>query len=334
MKQLLSIIFLFYAAFACAQFKVVDAKTHEPIAGAYIFDNTGKLLEVTGANGMVAKHTGLVSISMLSYESAKVDALTQKDDVELIDKPFDLGEVVVTPLEYIKTSGVFRDVFRNDGKLTIYREGIVDFYYNTKTKEYTRRVRACRQYTDKRLDKLFDFSIYLGPYASFDMRRLQYVDADSISEEHGDTTVFSVKGGTNDAIIRIVNKEKGIYRSIIDGIKSKIAASTIIHKYKSCIFDWTYRDANKSLANIKSFSSYIQMDCLLATKGFKAVEVTMRNEFVVTDIHSLSKEDAKREMKNKKRVSVFVMPDILPALNFDLEAETRELKPTDFCEYK
>ena len=318
----------------CSQFRVVDANTREPIAGAYVFDKAGKLIEVTKADGMVAPHDGHVSISLLSYESVTIDAATQRGDVEMKEKLFSLGELVVTPQEYIKISGVFRDVFRNDGELTIYREGMVDFYYNTKSKEYTRRVRACRQYSDRRLDNFFNYSIYLGPYASFDMRRLMKVESDGITEQHGDTTVVGIKGGVNDAIIEINNKENGIFRTIIDGTKSNATTSTIASKYKTCIFDWTYRDSDKSLTNMLAYNSYIMMDYRNPMKGLKSMEVTKHNEFVVTNVECLSKADAKREMKDKSQTSDFVLPDILPALNFDLVEETKNLKQTKFDEYK
>lgn len=64
----------------------------------------------------------------------------------------------------------------------------------------------------------------------------------------------------------------------------------------------------------------------IAVKRFKSVEVTRYKEFVVTDIQTFSKEDAKREMKNKKELSEFTLPDVLPSLNFDLEAETKDFE--------
>lgn len=333
--SIVSIFMILTTAFSMrAQFRVVDAKTHEPIQGAFVINTDGNVLEMTDANGMVSKHDGIVSIRILSYETATVNASTQKTDVELIEKPTVLGEVIVAPLDYIKTTGVFRDVYRNDGKLTIYREGIVDFYYNIKSGKYTRRVRACRQYTDKRLDRLFDYSIYQGPYNSFDMRRVQKADAGDITLQRGDTTIVGIKNGANDGIIDITNPDRGIYRSIIDGIKANAVSSTLKYKYKSCYFDWTFRSENHSLSELVSFTGFIELDCLLAAKGFKRVNITKYNEFVVTEIQTLSKKEAKREMKNKEQLSEFTLPDVLPLLNFDLEAEIQDLKRTKFDEYK
>lgn len=318
---------------AKAQFRIVDAKTHEPIQGAFVMNSEGNVIELTDENGVVSSHDGIVSIRLLSYEMATVDASSQKEDVELIEKPLGLGEVIVSPLEYIKTTGVFRDVYRNDGKLTIYREGIVDFYLDRKSGKYTRRVRACRQFTDRRLNRLFDYSIYQGPYRSFDMRRLSKTNVGDVTEQRGDTTIIGIKNVANDGIIDIKNRERGIYRTIIDGIKAGGVVSTLKHKFKTCYFDWVYNNENHSLSGLVSFTGFIQMYYPIAVKGFKSVEVTTYNEFVVTDIQTLSKEDAKREMKNKDELSEFTLPDVLPSLNFDLEAETKDLKRTKFNEY-
>ena len=85
--------------------------------------------------------------------------------------------------------------------------------------------------------------------------------------------------------------------------------------------------------NLTAFSSYILLEYLNPMKAFKAVEVRKQCEFVVTDIRNLSAEDAKREMKDKKQKAEFVLPDVLPSLNFDLEAEAKGLKQTRFDEF-
>ena len=61
-------------------------------------------------------------------------------------KAYTLPEVVVGKAEYVKLSGAFRDICRNNGKTILYREGLADFYINIKTGKAKRRVRACRQY--------------------------------------------------------------------------------------------------------------------------------------------------------------------------------------------
>ena len=136
-----------------AQFRVVDSETLEPLIGVYVLDEHGRMLEMTEADGLVKTNNGKVTITMMAYEPVAVDASLQKGDVKLQPKAFDLSEVVVHPNDYIKYSAVFRDVYRNNNKLVIYREGIVDFYQDCKSKKFTRRVRACRQW--HRIDDSF-----------------------------------------------------------------------------------------------------------------------------------------------------------------------------------
>ena len=83
---------LIYSALYCAsQFRIVDSSTNQPVSGAYVFDSENRLLEVTKDDGIVSAHNGLVFVRLLSYESATVDASTQKDDVNLFEKPYALS---------------------------------------------------------------------------------------------------------------------------------------------------------------------------------------------------------------------------------------------------
>lgn len=67
-------------------------------------------------------------------------------------KAYTLPEVAVGKAEYVKLSGAFRDICRNNGKTILYREGLADFYINIKTGKAKRRVRAdstnCLRYAD------------------------------------------------------------------------------------------------------------------------------------------------------------------------------------------
>ena len=324
---------LIYSALYCAsQFRIVDSSTNQPVSGAYVFDSENRLLEVTKDDGIVSAHNGLVFVRLLSYESATVDASTQKDDVNLFEKPYALSELTVNNGDYIKYSGVFRDVFRTEDKLTLYREGLVDFYLETKKGKFTRRVRACRQYCDKRLFKLFDFSLFAGPYSSFDMRRIKNADRDIVTYEYGDTTAYS-SNGVADAIIYIDNKEKGIYRTIIDGLKVNEIMETVTCKHKTWLFDWTYNSPVRSLSNMLSYSSYRLIQFSHPLNLFKSKDISFHNEFVLTEVKSLSKQDDKNEMSDKHETAEFSLPDILPALNFNLADEIKDMKMVKFDEF-
>ncbi len=318
---------------AYAKFRVIDADTNEPLTGAYVFNRQGKLLQMTSADGMVNVAADSVTISMMSYESQTVDAASQTADVVLKPKGFDLGEVVVNQNDYIKTSAVFRDAYRNDGKLVLYREGLVDFYYDCKKKKYTRRVRACRQWVDPRLDKMFNFSLFLGPYRSTHLGKVKFVKRDGVTNVAGDSTYYAAKGGDKDAILCIADSVHGTYRAIINGMKLGRIKDNPIYTYNTSISEWTYRSDRQLLSELVSHHSYVDFTYRNPVKKFKGMDVMMNSELMVTAIRSMNKQEAKSEMKDKKETRDFTMPDLLPMPPFNLEAELQGLKPTKFDEY-
>lgn len=58
-------LLLFRSIPATAQFKLIDEQDGKPVAGAYIFSNTGSLLGVSSGDGSVKKLDGTVTISNL-----------------------------------------------------------------------------------------------------------------------------------------------------------------------------------------------------------------------------------------------------------------------------
>lgn len=125
-----------------AQFRIVDEQDGKPVSGAYVFSSKGTLLCISDADGNVKQQEGMVTISNLAYEPLTVDAAKEKGTVCMKPKAYTLPEVAVGKAEYVKLSGAFRDICRNNGKTILYREGLADFYINIKTGKAKRRVRA------------------------------------------------------------------------------------------------------------------------------------------------------------------------------------------------
>ena len=200
-----------------AQFRIVDEQDGKPVSGAYVFSSKGTLLCISDADGNVKQQEGMVTISNLAYEPLTVDAAKEKGTVcmkpNLFVKPneqrrnlfrlchgekmcmkmkaYTLPEVAVGKAEYVKLSGAFRDICRNNGKTILYREGLTDFYINIKTGKAKRRVRACRQYELPTLRRLINFNIaILGEARSFDISRIRFIKCDSVSGTSGDSTFY------------------------------------------------------------------------------------------------------------------------------------------------
>lgn len=209
----------------CAQIRIVDEQDGKPVAGAYIFSSDNHLLCISDSKGNIEPQSGMITISNVAYESKTIDASTVKGDVLLKQKVYALPEVTANKTDYIKLTGVFRDICRNNGKTILYREGIMDFYINLENGKTKRRVRACRQYERSGLRKLINFNIsILSEARSFDMSRIKYVKRDTINSIKGDTTFYSshFKGTQSDkAIMYIDTHQKNLYRHIIDNTIQK-----------------------------------------------------------------------------------------------------------------
>lgn len=332
---------LFFVKASYAQFRIVDADTGDPIIGAYVLDEKGRFLEMSDNDGRVGRHEGQLTVSMLSYESQKVNGTTQTGDVALKQKPFTLGEAVVGQNDFTKISGAFRDVVRFDGQLVLYREGLVDFYYDCKKKKYTRRVRACRQFVASCMTSVRDaFKIPPIIYDSFNFAKCVEVERQEISKADGDSTFYRVKG-TDDAIVEINDTIRGLYRTILDDIKCKNATVNEFYNVLTKVSDWTFNSPERTLSSAVAcslFTNFIYRSPFLKIKNLvggelPGMDVMISKEFVVTDFSNLTKEDAHHEMKNKSETSDFILPKVLPALPFDVEAETKDLKQTRFTEY-
>lgn len=194
-----------------AQFRIVDEQDGKPVSGAYVFSSKGTLLCISDADGNVKLQEGMVTISNLAYEPLTIDATKEKGTVCMKPKAYTLPEVAVGKAEYVKLSGAFRDICRNNGKTILYREGLADFYINIKTGKAKRRVRACRQYELPTLRRLFNFNIaILGEARSFDISRIRFIECDSVSGTSGDSTFYKshYRGASADSAIIYLNSHR------------------------------------------------------------------------------------------------------------------------------
>lgn len=322
---------------AKAQFTVIDADTKETLPGVYVFSETGTLLAMSDENGKVKAQTGKVMLSMISYETRSIDATGLTGEVELKGKPFTLNEVVVGRTEYLKISAVFRDVIKNFDNLVVYREGLVDYYYNAKSKKYTRVVRACRQYEHPDLRNMKNDSLAIMIMPLLDFNKLKHVEQVS-SDVHGDTTVVETKYGkkvVKDGMIKI--ERDGFTREIIDQMKYLDRTSTgflgIHYTLTKHITDWGYNDNMDHLAqeNLISFRDYREEEFQWSKKAV-VVPISTTSDVVVYSVTSLKTQDAKEEMKDKKTTTDFTLPDYLPGIPETVREQAQKLVLKKFRE--
>lgn len=339
-KLLLVAALLLTNLVAKAQFTIVDADSKETLPGVYVYSETGKLLAMSDENGVVKAldaSVKAVTLSMLSYEPLTLDANELKGEVALKSKPFTLNEVVVGRTEYLKISAVFRDVVKNFDNLVVYREGLVDYYYNAKSKKYTRVVRACRQYEHPDLRNMKNDSVAIMLMPLLDLNKLKHVEQVS-SDVRGDTTVVETKYGkkvVKDGMIKL--ERDGITREIIDEMKYLDRSSTnflgIRYKLTKHITDWVFNDNMDHLAqeNVISLRNYREEEFQWSKKAV-VVPISTTSDVVVYSVTNLKAKEAKEEMKDKKTTTEFTLPDYLPALPEAIHKEVSKLVLKKFRE--
>ena len=332
--------FIFLAAImvvpAQAQFRVISADDSQPIAGAYVFDASGKLLSQSTSEGLVEKISGMVSVSAMGYESQKVDATTFCGDLTLKSKTFVLPEVNITKAEYTKLTTAFRDIFRSNGKTVLYREGYADYYVNMKNKKTTRRIRCCRQYEKPGLRKMSTFSTTIFDVNSVNLSKVNSLKAGSVSKVSGDSTFVSTSyhGRSSDkAVIYIDMHRDDIFRQIIDDTKLSKTEHNILGmklSMKKNILDWTMSDKSSTIQSLLAFRNIKDYIWSFSSKDTAQVEVVQ--DVVMTDCISISKKEAQAEMKDKDVATDFTLPESLPDIPYDIPTETEGLKQTAFWE--
>ena len=344
--------YLFKSAFLCllqtfvltqlhAQIRIIDAEDEKPLAGVYLYDENTNCIAVSDKNGKVGKLSGKITASLMGYEPVTVDASTFTGDIRLKSKWNELPEIMVKKKDYAKMTGVFRDIFRNNGSTIIYREGIVDYYFSKKKGKFIRRIRACRQYEIENLRKLSAKEVSLWHSGSTDLSKYKSVDSSEKTTSNGDTTIYKAKYKGKeiaDAIMEIKMPKLGLVRQIVDNSKflkndtSKYWGSTYITKQN--INDWAIRNKTNdtiSVSDIVATHKYVACEFLHDNKS-KPIYVDAINDFVVTGVEYLTSKEANKEMKDKKIVREFKMPDVLPEMNYNKEKEIKDLIETDFWE--
>lgn len=322
---------------ARAQFCVIDEDSGDPLPGVYVFGEDGTLLAMSDENGRVKALEGMLTLSMLSYEPKTIDAKTTKGEVTLKAKPYELAEVVVGKTNYMKISATFRDVVKNFDRVVVYREGMVDYYYNMKTKKYKRFVRGCRQYEHKDLRNASNDSIHMEFLPLIDFNRIRYLQTTDSSSVQGDTILIGAMNGKTvikDGIMHIVHN--GLYRSVIDSNKftdrTSISLFGVKYRLTKNVIDWVHNAPSSSFSTLVAVRQYREEEFQWSKKSV-IVPIQTQSDLVVNSITCLSKDEAKAEMKDKSTTTDFTLPDCLPPLPESLNSQTENLVLKKFREW-
>ena len=129
-----------------------------------------------------------------------------------------------------------------------------------------------------------------------------------MSGTSGDSTFYKshYRGASADsAIIYLNSHREGVYRFIVDGTKYNRSASLLLN-VKTQLFDWTISSLKHSWSSLLSYRRVYNYDYRpLPTKAPIATEEI--NDFVTTDVKTMTKEEAKAEMKDLLKKSFWEM---------------------------
>lgn len=327
-------LLLFFALPAWTQIRIVDEQDGQPVSGAYVFSSTNQLLCISDAEGNIKPQKGVITISNLAYEPKTIDASKTRGDVALRQKVYALPEVTVGKTEYVKLTGAFRDICRNDGRTILYREGIMDFYINTVSGKTKRRVRACRQYEDPKLRRIVNFNIaILGHAAAFDLAKVHRLKRDTVSGVSGDTTFYRsrFRGHQSDSAVMYVDTHrKGLYRHLIDNSRYRKIDNKMLH-VKTDLCDWTTTREGGPWSSLVAHRRIFDYD-YTPLPGKQPIAAEEMTDFVVTGVQTMTRQQAQKEMKDKTETDDFTLPDCLPAIPYDVAKETQGLVKRKFWE--
>lgn len=320
--------FFLHLSSVFAQFRVVDAEDGEPIAYAYILSPRGSVLEMTDSEGRASAHHGKVRVTMLSYESQTVDADSVRNgEVRLKLVGFPLHEASAASTDFLKFSTAFRDVFRNDGRIVLYREGIVDYYYDFATHEMSRKVRGERRFVHPNLFKVGKNKPNLYDDEYLNLCRTVSIEHPEKIGERGDTTIYKgrVSGFAVDSVsVCIRDPKHHLFRAIIrqhtcPAPVSKLVDKLLRYRKEKDVIDWMYSDEDQAWSHFIGARSYRR--CQL---GKKPILEESTKDVVVTDRCVMSAAEMRDDAKRAERLTDFVLPDNMPDVGIDNLEEALE----------
>ena len=129
----------------CAQIKLVDSLTQEPVVAVNVFSIDGVLLGVSDAEGQVnldnlhGKSENSVTVQHVAYQNKKIpdSTLFSMDTIYLVPRNFEIGEVTImdrSKFDYVMLKGYFRKQDLLNNATRYFYDGIVEYYIPLKKK--------------------------------------------------------------------------------------------------------------------------------------------------------------------------------------------------------
>ena len=192
---------LFYQL-SYSQSKIVDSKTGEAIAFAHLIIEGGKLGAASDINGMVSipeiekivkDTTAVITIQHLGYDNLEISlqTLKQSEIIRLNEREIVLSEVIVSPpdkYDYVVLKGYFRSYQTDDKELKYYTDGIVEYYFPRKKKQFSVNLLEHRSFRNQ---QLIDQTKQRSRMLIMTVAGIQYMDGNTIIDDLGKKYTFT-----------------------------------------------------------------------------------------------------------------------------------------------
>ena len=360
MKRIYTLIigFLLFFVPADAQKRVVDAVSQSPVSAASIFDASGNMVGFTWSDGEfseVPESAYPITLRCIGYEQLVIE---QPEDKTWGMTPiaYELEEVVIIPVKrnILKQTFYVREYFSMSNEtdtVTFFSEHMADRFVPTSKDakfggDSSLRILESRQYSHFQL--FGKDSIITNPETLFPSMMTIFepidkeVTAPASFKELGNTIKLHEEPGKS-GIALIKKQNDQTFTIIMDGL-----ADTKEHKISpwqlkliGCTMEFNqfyitqaYRVNDKGVylpKDLLEASFVMQADgrgkyLRKALKSEKPVVIRSMIELYLVDRDYLSKEEAKKEYKNKPTDVKFVIPSTVPPLNEATQQLVRRAK--------
>ena len=349
MKRIYLLLFanLLFSVSIIAQERIIDAQTRTPVSAASIIDASGNMVGFTLSDGEFTKipeSAYPVTIRCLGYEQFVIER-PENRTWEITPAVYDLEEVVIVPIErsILKQTFYVREYFSLSTKsdtVAFFTEHMAE-RFTPATKEVKFSGSSSLRILESRSFSRFMFSdkdsVAMSPETSFPSMlsvfdlNIEEISAPESFKENGNTAKYYEEPGKSGMSL-IMKQNSQTFTTIIDALADEKDHAISPWLLKAIGFSMEIGQLYMTHAyRVNENGIYLPKDLLEASfvmvadgKGKfirkilnsdKPVLVHSMIELYVVDRDYLSKDEAKKEYKNKPKNVKFVIPSTVPPLN-------------------
>ena len=339
-------ILLFFAS-ADAQKRVIDAVDHSPVAAASIFDATGNMGGFTWSDGEfseVPESAYPITVRCMGYEMLVIERPEDKT-WEMTPMTYELEEVVIVPVNrnVLKQTFYIREyssMYNETDTITYFSEYMADRFVPTSIDakfggDSSLRMLADRHYTHYQLFGEDSIDVDSKRKFSSTGKLIKRIDKgatapESFKEPGNAVKLYEEPGKSGMGLIKKQNDRT--FTFIVDGLADtkghkispwplKLLGCTM--EFNQLYITQAYRVNEKGVYlpnDLLEASFVMQADgkgkfLRMELNSDKPIVIRSLIEMYIVDRDYLSKEEAKKEYKNKPTGVKFVVPSTVPPLN-------------------